>query len=274
MQQTRIAFSTYSTLASLLILTSRGASAQNDTTGFESPNYNIKGKFLLCIIFILGALSPASAQWSFANFSTWTAGTTSQSVTRPGFGTVAVSGMTSFASGFPLYYAETYSNPSAPITGIVPELWVREVAGTTATIRFDFSVPLDNSSYIILDDVDLNETMTLKAYDSGGTLLPLSAWIFSKFDIHPPTDNVGPTWTVDNATNIGTMTSDGVSTDQWAAFIKPALGQSISRIDATVAQQNGGFEFAFAQAIPEPSSLALLGLAGCVGMYCLRQRAH
>lgn len=226
---------------------------------------------LLAALLPLAIPQQANAQWEFADFSTWVAGTTNQSVTftDPGLGTVAVSGMTNFEPGYPQYYSETYSNPAAPLVGTIPELWVTEASGQIARVRFDFSVPLTSSSVIILDDVDSFEVATIRAYDSSNSALSLTGWSFSRFDIISPFNATGaPAWSVSGDGLTGTLRGAGAgNSNAWASFFAPTSSQSVSRIDVTIANRLGGFQIAFAQpslpaSAPEPGTLVLLALGG------------
>lgn len=227
-------------------------------------------KFLLATVLLLAGAHAAQAQMSYADFSTWVKGSTAnQTLNFPNHGTVTVSGITNSTSGWPEYYSETYNNLLAPVTGAVPELLLSAAAGSTGTIRFDFSDPLTSSSYMVIDDVDFVERMTFKAYDASNNLLNLSNWSFSVYDIKLPVSGVAPTFSLIGTTE-GALVGDSTQgTTQWAAFFQPAAGQNVSRIDATYSN-SAFFEFAFASPVPEPSGALLLGIVGM--MVLLRRR--
>ena len=144
----------------------------------------------------------------------------------------------------------------------------------TITTNYVFTNLLQPSSnwQMLLHNVDLGETATIRAYNAANVLIPIGAAFSAPtfLDVQEPQDAnqalVHPTW---NAAT-GTLNGLGASTFDSLAIFNPLA--AIKRIEVdyfmpggATAQDFQGGEVAFVVPIPEPgTALAGLALAGVV----------
>lgn len=175
-------------------------------------------------------------------------------------------------------YLKTFVGNSATNTGDggaghVRLLETALTAGAAAnSLQFDFLVPLDANSRILIADVDLSEVYTIQAYHYNGTnyvALSLTGWSIQNYTGQTgAAPNINwPTW---NSTT-GTLTGNSPSPlNEPSVVLTP--DQSVDRLVFTKQFQatSGSAGIQIFQ-VPEPSSSALV-LLTCMGVALRRRR--
>lgn len=131
------------------------------------------------------------------------------------------------------------------------------------SLRFDFTIPLDRESRIVIADVDLSEVYTIQAYQFyGGSyhLISTAGWTATNFtgQMAMIPDATWPTWDG----NAGTLTGNSPNPMN-EPFTWLAPDQAVDRLVFTKRFQSlaGSAGIQVIQ-VPEPSALALVFFAG------------
>jgi hypothetical protein len=143
-------------------------------------------------------------------------------------------------------------------------------------LQFDFAIPLDSNSRIVVADVDSNERYTFQAYHFNGSsyvALSLSGWAAQNFTgqtgITP--NGTWPTWTLDVPTTTGTLTGSSGAMNEPVVVLTPS--QTVDRLVFTRPGEAGGSAEIQIMQVPEPSGFMLMCSTAAVWSCFSRRRA-
>ena len=164
----------------------------------------------------------------YPRWSGFTSGVTPQTVVFTNHGTLTVSNAVGMSANYPQYYLLSgLDNMPVPFTNTLPALWPRGSGAFSWSVSF--VPPLNESDYIILSDVDNDESATIRAYDVTGLPVSVTNWSVTLLD--PILPNAGFQGIVTRLTNQIHIAGASPDTSEELAIFQPAAGQLVGRLD-------------------------------------------